>query len=132
MKLSKGRKFGKLTVSHDMGTTHVFCTCSCGNSRTCSRKDLLNDVTTMCLECFSKRGAFEVGQKFGSLTVLEDRGSRQVLCRCSCGSERAYDRGNLERATKCDLCRRKALSEVMQELNRRIAAAHKQQGKDKQ
>jgi len=50
-----------------------------------------------------------VGRKFGKLTVLQELGYNQILCRCDCGTEKTFNKHNVRsgKSTSCGSCVRK-------------------------
>jgi len=55
----------------------------------------------------------ESGERFGRLTVMEDRGYKDVLCLCECGTSMTFRRCNLVRGASksCGCLRRQQLQE---------------------
>ena len=96
-----GMKFGKLQPVKPVGRTKQsrvvwLCKCDCG-------KHLITDASTLksgkgrscgCLSAESRRENLE-GKVFTRWTVIKDEGGDKVYCKCSCGTERWVDRGNL-------------------------------------
>ena len=96
-----GMKFGKLQPVKPVGRTKQsrvvwLCKCDCG-------KYLITDASTLksgkgrscgCLSAESRRENLD-GKVFTRWTVLKDEGGDKVYCKCSCGTERWVDRGNL-------------------------------------
>lgn len=96
-----GKKFGKLTVLESLNDHDLLCKCDCGN--TCVIKNFTLKVSKyqMCEVCKGKELLKNktnqpiidlTGKRFGSLTVIEPRGTdnqhqRMWLCRCDCGKE---------------------------------------------
>lgn len=91
-----GKRYGKLTVLNKTdkrknGCIIWHCRCDCGNEIELSSRKLKNGVTNSC-GC-EARPSDLTGQRFGSLTVLEQTdqrtANRSVLwrCRCDCGKE---------------------------------------------
>lgn len=123
-----GQKYGRLTVKYRVSTpsqitakkphSFWFCECECGGSCIVS-VDRLNSGNTSSCGCLSREkaserfGINEIGNKYGSLTVIERDKSKNVghihwLCQCECGNpELESIDGTLLRngvKTQCSLC----------------------------
>jgi hypothetical protein len=99
-----GKKFYRLTPVKAVGRNKQsrvlwLCECECSNKTIVVASDLKYGSVKSC-GCLSKiaptlkRENLE-GKVFGRWTVIKDEGGKKVLCRCSCGTERWVDRGNL-------------------------------------
>ena len=89
-----GRRFGKLTVlelvSKNKHGSHWLCRCDCGNTIVVYKGNLKRGATTSC-GCSKVQQHVNVGDRFGLLTVIEDKGVKgrkhYWKCRCDCGNE---------------------------------------------
>jgi len=123
-----GQKFHQLTVIHDIGrasngNVKWLCLCDCGNKREATADGLKSGKTYACKNCIKTTRNHElndklVGQKFGSLLVLErlpnDNEQHIWLCRCDCGNELKIRGGNLLTAnTRSCGCKSKVLKHGM-------------------
>ncbi len=86
-----GDRFDRWTAVEPREGIYWLCHCDCGNERVVRMSDLLSGKSRSC-GCLHRLPA---GQRFGNLTVLEDRGSMSVLCRCDCGRKRSFPRASL-------------------------------------
>jgi hypothetical protein len=98
-----GKKFGRLKVlkrgRHDSKHLWWVCRCSCPLKTTKEvRGDALRGGITQgcgCIQrevCSARAHHYELGKKFGRLTVIEESGTRKkrgpiYLCRCACGNK---------------------------------------------
>ena len=77
-----GKKFGNLTVIAVESPRKCTCRCDCGNIVHVARKKLTNGTF---MDCSDVATIDVVGKKFGSLTVVAQKGSNCV-CQCDCGN----------------------------------------------
>lgn len=118
-----GRKFGRLTAARAVGRKKDgrvlwLCECECSNEFIADASSLKGNKCRSC-GCLSiiknkeKRENLE-GKIFTRWTVIKDEGGDKVLCRCSCGTERWVDRGNLRGkiTTSCGCLRKEVLHEA--------------------
>jgi hypothetical protein len=93
------------------------CQCDCGNKKEI-RSDALRSGATKSCGCAKRRKW--IGERFGSLIVVEKLENRRVRCLCDCGKETIVFDGNLSRGntTSCG-CR----------WLREVAGSHKTHGK---
>ena len=99
-----GKKFGRLVAKKAVGRNKQsrvlwLCECECSNKTIVVASDLKYGSIKSC-GCLSKlastlRRENLEGKVFTRWTVIKDEGGLKVLCRCSCGTERWVDRGNL-------------------------------------
>lgn len=114
-----GQRYGHWTVIRfagklSNGQAGWLCRCDCGNQRTIPRSNLVNGLSTQCVDCSGRIGEFQdlTGKTFGRWTVLsfaEKKGTNILwLCRCSCGQEAVVAAGNLRSggSTRCLRCAR--------------------------
>lgn len=133
-----GNRYGRLTVlyrvsppaSNTTKKPHSYwkCLCDCGNECVVSISGL-NDKTTQSCGCLSKEKASErfgidiLGQKFGSLTVVERDYSavnkKRIYwkCSCDCGNPKLISVSGVElrngQKTRCPLCMPRSQGETM-------------------
>lgn len=100
------QKFGKLTAKYISGKSgreyKWYCECDCGGSCETRGSSLRNGHTTSCGKCKQ----YElIGQKFGSLTVLEviagyfswrKKHTTICWCKCDCGNEHCISMDKLK------------------------------------
>lgn len=106
-----GARFGKLTaLEYDAEEEKWICRCDCGNEIGVKSSKLVYGETKSC-GCSRKKDL--VGQRFGSLAVIEDSGTRYCggvvwRCKCDCGNEKLVSASNLVSGqTKSCGCSRK-------------------------
>lgn len=99
-----GRQFGKLTAIKRLGFDKKQrralweCKCDCGNVKTVSSKNLLNNYSKSC-GCLAKPDL--VGDRFGRLVVIRSLGQYKTsrmskwFCQCDCGGVTVTGIGNL-------------------------------------
>ncbi|MCD8230384.1 MAG: transcriptional regulator, partial [Clostridiales bacterium] len=105
-----GQRFGSLTVigpTNQRINSRVIweCRCDCGNTVFVNTLYLKDGTTKSCKACRKKNRLRKdiTGQRFGILTALyptEKRGQDQTViwhCKCDCGNEVDYSRGDLQR-----------------------------------
>ncbi len=91
-----GSKYGKWTILGASPDKHGYyrCQCECGTIRDVNKMNLKSGVSTSC-GCTRNKGGNIIGNKYGSLTVLEETnrkysnsasGVKLFKCRCDCGS----------------------------------------------
>ena len=111
------RVFNKLRAVEPVGRNKHgsvlwLCECECSNKRIVCEHDLEKSRVKSCgsVKCRSLFDNLE-GKVFTRWTVIKDEGDKKVLCRCSCGTERWVDRGNLRGggSTSCG-CLKKELN----------------------
>ena len=104
-----GQQFGNWIVLEELGYGKVVCQCQCENKtvRELYKKAVINGQTKSCgcmraqncNETKQQTGSLEskyVGQQFGEWTVLKSvPNTDKLLCRCSCGIEKAVKRNHL-------------------------------------
>ena len=118
-----GMKFGRLMTVRAVGRKKDgrvlwLCDCECNNK-------FITDVSTLkgnhafscgCLNKIKNKERREnlEGKIFTRWTVVKDEGGSKVFCRCSCGTERWVDRGNLRGkiTTSCGCLRKEVLHEA--------------------
>lgn len=113
-----GRSAGYWTVLFRNGVTPDGkmplwrCRCQCGAERDVRAGNIRNGLTKSC-GCMKPspkvfRKPVSEGEKYGRLLVLKRLPGSEVLCRCVCGSERAYKVGNLStgKSKSCGCLRR--------------------------
>ena len=101
-----GHTYGRLTVLYRIPNTTPakwHCKCQCGNECDVVGTALRSGNTKSC-GCLQKDRAIEsnirrgktvkIGDKFGSLTVLEIKPKR-LICQCDCGTIKEYDKGHV-------------------------------------
>ena len=91
-----GNRYGRLTVIKQtnsiQGRAAWECKCDCGNKCIVKGQDLRRRAYTSCGHCQDHgQGINEVGNKYGSLTVLkidgiDNQGNIRWKCQCDCGS----------------------------------------------
>lgn len=94
-----GQTFNYLTVLEELGNSKVRVRCKCGTEKIVNKREMKYGSVKSC-GCLSKiaptlRRENLEGRVFTRWTVIKDEGGKKVLCRCSCGTERWVDRGNL-------------------------------------
>lgn len=102
--VESGHRFGRLVVLDDPrtgrkgdGKNMVLCRCDCGKERRVARHNLHGKAITSC-GC-RKYNPVPKGRVFGLLKVVEDRGAREVLCKCKCGGTKITLRAVLRAGT---------------------------------
>lgn len=74
LKLSKGIKFGKWTVKNDSpifddsGKTLWQCECECGNTSNVSTSNLMNGLSTQCIDCAKKEVGIRKRKNAGEIS----------------------------------------------------------------
>lgn len=89
--------------------------------------------TFRCRECADRAAAkarnkpLTPGEVFGRLTVVEDRGGKNVLCRCECGGQKVTSRGSLKTGNvrSCG-CLKKEYTQELGERVRRLSKAKRE------
>ena len=86
------------------GYRKILCECQCVNKtkRYIDERNLKNGTSVSCGKCGYK--FIECGDRFGEWTTLEsETTSDEILCRCSCGTEKKVNKFNLNRgiSTNC-------------------------------
>ncbi len=99
-----GKKFNHLTVIEEFSSINskgntikkLKCRCDCGNIIEAGKGNVLRGHTKSC-GCTRKTFNLKsrVGQKFGMLTILEELGGDKILCRCDCGNEKIFYKGQV-------------------------------------
>ena len=116
-----GKVFNKLRAVKPVGRNKHgsvlwLCECECFTNRIVSEYDLKRNRVRSCgsVTCRSLFDNLE-GRVFTRWTVIKDEGRNKVFCKCSCGTERWVDRGNLRGggSTNCGCEQRKRLSRRM-------------------
>lgn len=112
----EGKKFGKLTVLHDMGVIsykgshkehRVKCRCDCGNEIIITARALQNESSKGCGRC---RQNNYIGERFGKLVIIEQGFYKNYTlyfkCRCDCGNEKVVSLSHLlsGHTTSCNEC----------------------------
>lgn len=86
-----GQKFNELTAIQcvDRKKRLWLWKCSCGKMCTARKNDVVLGKKKSCGHLCNKNNiSIKTGDKFGEWTVIESLNSRNVLCRCSCGTEK--------------------------------------------
>lgn len=124
-----GQQFGRLTViqmaeTRTNGLINWECVCSCGNTVTVSRKNLITGATKSCgclrRESTSKRRSSDLtGQRFGRLVVIRKTNvlkNTHVVweCLCDCGNTTYVTSNNLNlgRTRSCGCLQRDAVADA--------------------
>ena len=104
--LIPGTRFGRLTVISYAGNGKWRCKCDCGKETVATYYSLPGGHTRSC-GCLKRTRQFNVGDRFGRLTVLSTDGPK-VLCRCDCGKEKVFLKSNVYRglSKSCGCMRR--------------------------
>lgn len=104
--LEAGQRFGRLVVRERLVRGLYLCDCDCGAESRVRGYNLRAGRTQSC-GCLRddrvravRARTFEPGCAIGKLTVLEDRGSKDVRCRCACGRRVTRTRRGLRGAEK--------------------------------
>lgn len=117
-----GKKFGRLTAVRAVGRKKDgrvlwLCECECSNKFITDASTLKGNHVLSC-GCLNKiknkeRRENLEGKVFTRWTVIKDEGGQKVLCKCSCGTQRWVDRGNLRGkiTTSCGCLRKEVLHE---------------------
>ena len=112
-----GKRFGNLVVLNkcdhksNSGKVLWLCKCDCGGTIETATGNLTKGVTTHCKECILKKKStkydYIIGNKYGSLTVLEYVGKSKFRCKCDCGNETIADGESLlnGRRKSCGKCK---------------------------
>ena len=112
-----GKRFGSLVVLNkcghksNSGKVLWLCRCDCGGAIETTTVNLTKGVTTHCKECILKKKStkydYMIGNKYGSLTVLEYVGKSKFRCKCDCGNETIANGDSLlnGRRKSCGKCK---------------------------
>lgn len=82
-----GQQFGEWTVLSYVGNSIWRCRCSCNEIKEVHSYSLRTGGSKSCGHTTSKFKDL-TGQQFGDYTVIEYKGDRKWLCKCSCGESR--------------------------------------------
>jgi len=98
-----GRRFNKWVVLKriQMRPSKFLCKCDCGNESEVFMRNLVEGLSTKCMECQAlSRSEKMVGKKFRSLTILSvEKVNGKVKCRvkCACGNETYLSPGVIQK-----------------------------------
>ena len=83
----EGQSINSWYVEEYLGDMKYRCRCECGNICIITSKNLRNNISTRCRECYNKeRQNKHKGKIFGYWEVLEYAGDKKQRCRClKCG-----------------------------------------------
>jgi hypothetical protein len=147
LNIQPGDRFNKLTAVRELdpirdqsGRYRQFLwRCDCGREVVCRLGQVVHGRRRICGEESCRRQVTRPnkkvatpGERFGRWTVVEDtnrkpgpNGSRPVLCRCDCGTEREVNWSSLVngRSSSCGCLRKELLSESMKRTWQRRRAA---------
>ena len=87
-----GSTFRDLTVIKDLGNDRWLCRCKCGVTREVRGYDLRHPFSDNAYKC---KHAFNLGEKFGKLTVIGRKTGGICVCQCECGNIKEVRIGNL-------------------------------------
>jgi hypothetical protein len=115
-----GKQFCGWTAIKPVSKRSWLVQCSCGYTRTCTRKFVVAGKLSRCSKCgpgeYAVSRCDRAGRRYGPWTVFEyvgmtkSRGASRWKCRCDCGAENVLSAQGLrcaERrgATRCNRCR---------------------------
>lgn len=100
-----GATFGELTLTRYIGHSRYEALCSCGNSCTINRRELINGDTRSCGHLRADRNSERaklnasqlIGKRFGELSIQSYLGGGFYLAHCSCGNTCSVRRSGLVR-----------------------------------
>lgn len=119
-----GMKFHRLTAIKTVGRNKTgrvlwLCECECNKKFIATASELKSSQVKSC-GCLSKiaptlRRENLEGKVFTRWTVIKDEGGKKVFCRCSCGTERWVDRGNLRQglSVSCGCLRKEIIHQSL-------------------
>lgn len=78
-------KFNKLTIISIIDSKFCMCRCDCGNIKQCRISNVIHNNTKTC-GCYTKSNLPKIGDKFGTMRVIQVYSSKKIKCKCDCGT----------------------------------------------